>query len=325
MAETAGLVIGGIGLLSLFDSCMSAFEYVDSGRQYGKDYNKAALKINLLRLRLSRWKQTVDIRDSLDGISNKVQVASPDEVKRVEELLGYIGADLKTAEEKSQRYQLKNAPPPDNSPEAQTIDLLSDRVRDLAVSRQKSGTFGQRAKWALLDKRRFASLIDDLGENIASLVELFPATVARQAELAVVDVTEVIQPAAIEEPEDAYAMMHEASEGVDEQLLAAVEKVAAAQIDGYVFEKMRTEDDAQAQFGTYFGKGEYQRNHKANARFNDVVAKGRARVHYGDNVGGPYVLGPDFHAGIHGSGTGDARGSAQQGGQQMQPYGRRQN
>lgn len=35
--ETAGLVIGGLGLAALFDTCMSAFEYIDTGRNYGKD------------------------------------------------------------------------------------------------------------------------------------------------------------------------------------------------------------------------------------------------------------------------------------------------
>ena len=48
MAELAGLVIGGAGLATLFDSCMNAFQYVDSAAAYGKDYQKAALRISPL-------------------------------------------------------------------------------------------------------------------------------------------------------------------------------------------------------------------------------------------------------------------------------------
>jgi hypothetical protein len=55
MAEVAGLAIGGVALASLFDTCMRTFKRINAGKNCGRDYQEAALKITLLGNRLSRW------------------------------------------------------------------------------------------------------------------------------------------------------------------------------------------------------------------------------------------------------------------------------
>ena len=59
MAEVAGLVVGDAGLAVSFESCIGVFERVESGANYGTEYEKAALRISLLELRLSRWAQNI--------------------------------------------------------------------------------------------------------------------------------------------------------------------------------------------------------------------------------------------------------------------------
>lgn len=322
MAEgIASLVIGGVGLLSMFDSCVNAFNYVDAGRQYGTDYQRAAFQISLLQLRLTRWKKSVDIRENLDGISDKVQRASDEEVASVKELLGHIQYDFEVAEESSKRYKLKNPPPAEQGTEAATLETLSNRVRDMSLRQQKSSSVIQKTRWALHDKKKFDRLVEDLGSNINSLVTLFPAVSEQQVQLAQTELGEIIQPSEIEEPEEAVRILRETSEGVDPQLVAAMQHASAA-AGGYFYNRMTTEGQAQGQFGTYFAPGQYQKGHKGNATFNDVVATGSARAHYGDNVGGPYVLGGDFHQQMQETHGDTSAGAQQNGEQEVRRYGR---
>lgn len=74
-------MIGGVGLLTLFDSCMNGFEYVDSAAAYGKDYQQAALRISLLQLRFSRWSKNVTFVDDKSKAPRDIYVASTDESK----------------------------------------------------------------------------------------------------------------------------------------------------------------------------------------------------------------------------------------------------
>jgi len=53
--EVAGVVIGSVSLAALLETCMSCFDYIDTGQKYGKDYQKFAIAMRGLELRLSRW------------------------------------------------------------------------------------------------------------------------------------------------------------------------------------------------------------------------------------------------------------------------------
>lgn len=297
MSELAGLVIGHAGLLALFESCMSAFESVDSGRAYGREYQKAALQIALLQLRLSRWKQTVDIREDLTGVSAQLQVAKPIEVEIVRLLLSRIHNDLETAERSSKRFALESIPQAEEgTKDAATMNELSHQVRKVALSRQRGSSFGQKQRWALQDKRTFKLLIEKLERSIEELASLFPGTSKRQTELAAAEVTEIIEPDSLLQSEEAVTALQESSRGIDEQMVEAVERMAATQ-DRFSFKNMVVEQNARALFGNYFGDGMPTSRSASNAvgpssGYIDITAtaRGRSRVHYGENIGGSYVL-----------------------------------
>lgn len=312
MAEVAGLVIGGVGLLGLVDSCINALDYVDAGRKYGKDYQKTALKISVLQLRLSRWKESVDIREDVTGLSGRVQVATEEEAENVRELLGHIKADLKTAEETSQRYKLKNAPPAEQGTEAATMETLSIRVRKMSLGRQNGSSFGQKTRWALHDKKKFGDLVSDLDGNINSLVTLFPAAMQKQTRLAKTELEEIIQPSEIEEPVEAAAILRETSEGIDAQLVAAIERAAAAAQGGINVNRSVVEGQARVQYGDYIAPGERPGQHRANITVNDAVARGNARAQFGNTFGGRYFLDDDFHDQVHGHKSAGAGRDGQQ-------------
>ncbi len=45
--ELAGVIDGGVTLASLFTSCVGCFEYVQLGRNFGKDYQQSLLDYKL--------------------------------------------------------------------------------------------------------------------------------------------------------------------------------------------------------------------------------------------------------------------------------------
>jgi hypothetical protein len=54
MGEVAGLVIRAMSLAGVFTSCVDCFEYVQVSRNFGKDYNISVLKLDVLKLKLSK-------------------------------------------------------------------------------------------------------------------------------------------------------------------------------------------------------------------------------------------------------------------------------
>lgn len=154
MAEAAvGLAIGAVSLAALFTTCVDCFEYVQLGRQFGTDYQRSVLKLDIVKLRLSRWANAVN--ESQNHYS--VPVGSDQEARQVEQILGEIISVFAAAEEVSQRYKSK-AQPGDlvvyNADSDLEKDLVSmhNKMRDLALKRQKRSTFRQKAGWALYDK-----------------------------------------------------------------------------------------------------------------------------------------------------------------------------
>jgi Prion-inhibition and propagation len=53
--------IGVAGLVGTFTACVDCFEYIRIGRSLGADYQTAIIKLDLVRLRLTRWGRSVGI------------------------------------------------------------------------------------------------------------------------------------------------------------------------------------------------------------------------------------------------------------------------
>ncbi|KAK4620158.1 Heterokaryon incompatibility protein S [Fulvia fulva] len=270
--EVVGVAIGGVGLAALFDSTVNTLHYIDSGLKYGKSYQKTALKLNLLDLRLTRWRHSVDLVDDASKLQDKVHLATPQEADTVQYLLGEIKEGLETAEKAAQRHKLRGAPAT-TTPEIgdRSIEALARKVSRLAIARQRGTSTSQKAVWALHDERKFKILVDDISGFVDSLEKLFPAAKPMQAQLVVQDAAELVQPAEVEEPEEAAAVLQEATESVDPALGAAI--VQAAQ------------------------------NPAASPQYRNFFTGGNARIQAGDEIASGFV-GP-LNGGEH---TYDAKG-----------------
>lgn len=274
MVEVPGLVIGGVSLAGLFTACVECFEYIQLGRQLGKDYQTSLLKLDLLRLRLSRW---------FNAISNSNVVAQPeDEMEKAKNILGQIIYLFDETEQRSKRFDR----PSTDTGEGGTIqatdvdadlEAIHQKMRSLVLKRQKQSTFTQKAKWALYEEKQFKRLIKDIDPLVRDLVELFPATKAQERQLSLEDAQEIQAG-----PERGVEMLQEANEGEDELLRESMNEVMAGQFK-HQYQGNSVMCEAHARYGDDFegapvGTG-------AGNMYRDNKAEGKVEVHYGDHHG----------------------------------------
>src|ERR1700730_12325786 len=106
MAEAVGLTVGGVGLATLFTTCIDCFEYVQLGRKFGTNYQRCLLKLDIVKLRLSRWADAVNESQQ----QYNVAISSASEAPKVREILGEIIELFVDAEKVSAKYKVKAKP-----------------------------------------------------------------------------------------------------------------------------------------------------------------------------------------------------------------------
>lgn len=55
MTDPFSATLAVAGLAGLFTACVDRFEYLQLGHQFGKSYQRSLLKLDIAKLRLSRW------------------------------------------------------------------------------------------------------------------------------------------------------------------------------------------------------------------------------------------------------------------------------
>ncbi|EME41525.1 hypothetical protein DOTSEDRAFT_73817 [Dothistroma septosporum NZE10] len=280
--EPAGLAMGVVGVAALFDGCMSAFNYVESGKSFGKDYQKATLKIEILQLRLSRWGESVTRVDEPSQLPAGVALASEQEHRTVEKLLGEILNELEDAERISSRYEPEPAANGYDSG-CESIESLTVRTRELALTRQKKVSFGLKAKWALHHKGKLKNLIDSLDGNVKSLVELFPGAKQKQQQLARQEATALAE---LAQDKEAVLALKEASQELDPDLDSALYTATSGHSFGTVF----TSDTASIFAGNYVAHGYTGPISNAQHRFENVQTSDQAKAFFGNQYGGKHIF-----------------------------------
>ena len=188
--EPVSFAVGVVGLLGTFTACVDCFDFVRIGRRLGRDYETSIIKLDLVRLRFTRWGEAAGLVQADEAIASsqiKKRLAIRDEdLETIYRTLGQILSLFEKSANESKRFALKN--PNDKDDLSQTATLedvkihdLHGRMRNLAITRQKRSTLSQKISWALYRKRDIEGLIEDLTDLVSALVDLVPAE--RQQEL----------------------------------------------------------------------------------------------------------------------------------------------
>lgn len=182
--EPVGLALRVAGLAGIFSTCMECFDYVQRARSFGKDCGVCVLRLDIAKLRMSRWGQAVGLASG--SVRNSSIAMSDQERAIAQSLLEEIMRTFEDAENMSSRYkkrvtllQPKNLDLAVSNP---ANDLTADynalhrNMRQLASKRQKQTSLLRKTQWALYEKRAFDTMVDTITTLTNDLVDLFPAT-----------------------------------------------------------------------------------------------------------------------------------------------------
>jgi hypothetical protein len=287
--ETAGLVIGSLGLAALFETCMTCFDYIDTGRQYGKDYQRFVISMGSLELRMSRWWDVAGLRASTARMSEK-------EERQIKDLLGSIYSDLQDAQEMAHRHN--NPGMTDDG--SIRLETLANRFRRQANIRQRRTPLGKIIKWALRNEKKCKCLIEDIKEAVDDLEKVLPQT-ATDSQLthqaAVEDAKQLVEPAEVEEPAEVNAppvieILHDATDN-DPILQQVLEIVARQASSGDEIRNIFTSDKARVELDDFVAsdyKGPAPAERQYRRVVQDVTTSGEGRLRIGKTYGGKGVF-----------------------------------
>ena len=200
--EPVGFAIGVAGLAGTFTACVDCFEYIQLGRQFGRDYGKCLLKLDVAKVRMSRWGAAMGL--GLEPHLKRQISPSEEEIRLAQSLLEQIMESFKDAERVSERFKkhsmMQKSGTNDfviydaaNSDLDPSYQRLHQTMCELANQRQKGASMRKKVVWALYEKKRFDTMIEDVTDFVTKLVELFPAAQEDQKALCETEVSAISQ------------------------------------------------------------------------------------------------------------------------------------
>ncbi|RAL05431.1 uncharacterized protein BO80DRAFT_421466 [Aspergillus ibericus CBS 121593] len=180
-----------------FNTVIDYFGSIQMGRNLSEDFEGSLLKLDVIRLRLSRWRQSVGLANINDVNSLEEANICPEDLPRVADLLAGILDRFSDAERLSKRFQLRRGSSTAVLDPKMELDgasaLLHQKMNDLVARRIDQLQAESRAKLPLpiYEVKTFSRLIEDIGELVNDLIDSFPATHNIQRGLAEQEVSEM--------------------------------------------------------------------------------------------------------------------------------------
>ncbi|TVY73352.1 Heterokaryon incompatibility protein s [Lachnellula suecica] len=225
MAEPFGIVSGAIGIASAFTACIDCFGYIHFGRQFGRDFQTNQLALNCARLRLTRWGESVNIYDDpklgrQDATAAEIQLAK-DALLQILVLF----ADTKSI---SQKYKLTATAREDLSVYSTDdmdpkIIVLDNKMRALALQRQKKTQFLKLTSWALYHRSTLKDLLEQIVLLLDEIEKIFPEPHA-QVKFVQQEAAEIGKETS---DKQSLQLVEDAATGIDSLLQKTVKEVIA--------------------------------------------------------------------------------------------------
>ncbi|EMT74562.1 prion-inhibition and propagation-domain-containing protein [Fusarium oxysporum II5] len=283
MAEVFGTVSGALSVAALFNNCVDCFEYIQLGRHFGRDFERCQLKLDIAKIRLSRWGKAVAINDDPRFATN-----TPDDrdSRQVQAILEEIELLFQTVQKSSKRYEIDARK--DDLVRFEDKDMqpvvreLHSRLGVVARQRQKRTGLLAKAAWALYDGKNFDRLVEQITGFVDDLEKLFPVETTRRG-LVELEIEEV-------DDEPSLMALQDAAAGTDSVLSEAVtEKIEGIAGRNYA-KDINSEGMARVRIGnewseTAFTRGTGIADRTVNLA-DSVAAKGTSAVHIGNQYGG---------------------------------------
>ena len=197
--ETVGLTAGLLNIVGLFNNAIDCFEYIQLARNFGITFQLSLLKLDVERLRLSRWGKAMGISGDTSDLQLLRQTSiSEHEIKEAEDLLGLVLKLMEDAKGVSDKFVRDTGPNDetllvcDARAELEpTAFSLHNKMSSLCLRRQGRTGLRRKIKWALYEEKHFRKLIDDITHLTDKLVTLFPSIHPSQQHLCDAEVKEL--------------------------------------------------------------------------------------------------------------------------------------
>jgi hypothetical protein len=289
MAEPFGIAAGSVSIAAAFSCCVECFGYVQMGRHFGREYQTNLLILDLLRLRLTRWGEAVDVfNDPLLGNPR----ATESEVQKAKDTLLHILLLFADCEKTSKQYRLVAKGEDLSSYSTAELDpsvlSLRNRMRELTIKRQKKASLVKLTAWALYRGEEFAKLVGNITNLVEALESLFPAP-DRQRELVIQDMQGTATGA-----ED-LEILEKVGSCVDRLTQAAAKEALQREHGSQVYKKVIVVGRGRAINGAVYAadwvskESDILVSQSIPLRFDDIRVEDDARV-----VNGPKFGGKDF-------------------------------
>ncbi|RSL72487.1 hypothetical protein CEP53_001149 [Fusarium sp. AF-6] len=284
MAEIFSAVSGAISIAALFNDCVDCFEYIQLARHFGKDYGRCQLRLDVAKRRLDRWGAAIDINNDPRFRSG---APADESVAHAQEILQDIVGRIEWAYKVSRRYEQTT---PEKDRVALTyadLDPASQRLRNqfqaITKKRQSRTSLIKKTGWALYDKKRLGSLIDNIVSSIDDLELVFPSVAQTSIQLARAEIGEV-------DDQQSLNMIQDAAEGLDPVLKdLAKQKLAGVEVQNFAA-RVKTAESGKFEVGNIFTKEAFGQSvgfpYSTTNRVEDMEVKGDSGVHVGDTYGG---------------------------------------
>lgn len=178
MAEAAGLALGAVALVGLFQTAVEFLEYFEDARNLQADRELATTKISLLEVRLKQWGRDLHIHEVGQEWDAWLRMHCLEEGGLIAKCLIGISSILGDASELTNKYGLDKTKRRNWSSVLFHVTRFLYELRRRAPktktspaieSFQKPTSLGSKVTWAVRDKKRFQSLLSELDFLITNL------------------------------------------------------------------------------------------------------------------------------------------------------------
>lgn len=184
MAEAFGVVAGAMGIAGLFNNCVDCFEYITLARNFDRDFQTAQLRLDLARVRFTRWGEVVGVnpRSGLDIPSRQAQEVA---AKVLWQIFVLFDESARVSDKFSGEQQQRQTPLTGSgtAPTTLAVDMydpgadrsvveLHSKLSELARRRKRRVGLVAKAKWALHRGKYLDRLIDQITSLVDQLFTL---------------------------------------------------------------------------------------------------------------------------------------------------------
>lgn len=221
MADVVGLVIS---VVSAWKTCVQVFDIVDSGKKYGMDYELLRVKLEVERIRLLTWGDTVGLSEVQHGRPSPDARLNREDVRgTVLRLLGAIQHIFEHSERLQDSYGLRpttpsasEQPDDDEEPPTQSQLILGSifkraykNLRRSARDRQRGTPMRKKTIWAVHDKKKFQTMVFEIKGFNDNLESLFPDAKRKALESIRTEIDESEDVDALQSLQEATTDQHE--------------------------------------------------------------------------------------------------------------------